>query len=358
MGRIGINYSDVSKAINKLQGEQKKPTVDNIRLVLCTGSKSTIAKFLREWKAKNSIHGDESAEIPIELINLVKNLWHHLQDKAEKKSTEYQQQADMRVAEIKQQLKQLQDDNSQAQTQIHNLDEKCHIQAKEAHQLQNQLNSEQNEKTKMIEQIKSLELRHQENQDEKDKLLQFLNHLQDNLEHYQSTTQQLRQEQNLLLDKQRNEYDHKISMLHSEITTINNEKSEIKIKHNYNGKILCDLQQEYDAISKQYQKLSKENQRLSIAHEVQQKEYSQLMTKHQHRSDELNSKFNLSLELQIKLDESKKEIEALNEVLLNANNKIDLLRSEKNDIAHERSHLEGELKQMTAALARNQSVAA
>jgi len=41
MGRIGITYQDVAKAIPTLQGQQKNPTVDNIRELLGTGSKST-----------------------------------------------------------------------------------------------------------------------------------------------------------------------------------------------------------------------------------------------------------------------------------------------------------------------------
>ena len=53
MARIGITYHDVTRAIATLQTLQKNPTVDHIREILGTGSKSTIARFLREWKAKH-----------------------------------------------------------------------------------------------------------------------------------------------------------------------------------------------------------------------------------------------------------------------------------------------------------------
>jgi len=58
MGRVGITYEEVAKAIVRLQKDGIKPTVSDIRAILGTGSRTTILGHLRAWK--NSREGQES----------------------------------------------------------------------------------------------------------------------------------------------------------------------------------------------------------------------------------------------------------------------------------------------------------
>ncbi len=83
MGRIGISYQDVSTAILKLQAGGKAPTVDNIRGVLKTGSKSTIARLLREWKQKQGLLPPYDGNLPTELLTILKELWLKVQSRTE-----------------------------------------------------------------------------------------------------------------------------------------------------------------------------------------------------------------------------------------------------------------------------------
>src|SRR5437868_11897316 len=90
MARAGILYSHVAQAAAKLATEGKNPTVDNVREALgSTGSKSTIAPFLKRWKAE---HEDvvlaQDAGVPRELLQVVKGLYESLQQDAEKKVNE------------------------------------------------------------------------------------------------------------------------------------------------------------------------------------------------------------------------------------------------------------------------------
>ncbi len=95
------NYlSRGSKPVTELQGKQKNPTVDNIRENLGTGSKSTIARLLREWKAKNGLQNDDDGSISSELLSIVKVLWDRLQDKADNKASEYLRESDAKVTQI------------------------------------------------------------------------------------------------------------------------------------------------------------------------------------------------------------------------------------------------------------------
>jgi hypothetical protein len=52
MARPGINYHDVADAAQQLTGQGKNPTIEGIRAFLGTGSSSTIAPHLRDWKSK------------------------------------------------------------------------------------------------------------------------------------------------------------------------------------------------------------------------------------------------------------------------------------------------------------------
>lgn len=54
MGRLGVTYEAVKKVAVKLVDLNKNPTVDNIRLELGTGSKTTILSHLRKWHTESS----------------------------------------------------------------------------------------------------------------------------------------------------------------------------------------------------------------------------------------------------------------------------------------------------------------
>lgn len=71
MSRTGITYQEVANAAIQLQGQNENPTVDRVREILETGSKSTIARYLKEWKSQSrQING---SDVPGELISIVKD---------------------------------------------------------------------------------------------------------------------------------------------------------------------------------------------------------------------------------------------------------------------------------------------
>src|SRR5438552_1528065 len=115
MGRIGISYQDVAKAISTLQSLQKNPTVDHIREVMGTGSKSTIARFLREWKAKHGLHNDDGATLPSDLLSIVNSLWNAIQEKADNQAAEHQKETDEKTAQLQAQVSQIRQRESDLQ---------------------------------------------------------------------------------------------------------------------------------------------------------------------------------------------------------------------------------------------------
>ncbi len=84
MARAGILYSDVVRAATELLAAGKTVTVDNVRKAMGdTGSKSTIAPYLKQWK--ESQEGEarlQQARLPEGLLNQVKALYATLQEDA------------------------------------------------------------------------------------------------------------------------------------------------------------------------------------------------------------------------------------------------------------------------------------
>lgn len=110
MARAGILYSDVAKAATKLIEEGKNPTVDSVRNALGgTGSKSTIAPFLKRWKAEHQGEiAQAEAGLPPTLLAAIKGLHQHMQAEfAEQLEQAKQQQAEAlrAAAEREQQLR-------------------------------------------------------------------------------------------------------------------------------------------------------------------------------------------------------------------------------------------------------------
>lgn len=74
MARHGITYNDVAKAAMHSLKTNKTPTVDGIRIILGTGSKTTITKHLKEWKIIHSdILGLETHEIVMHRIYAIQD---------------------------------------------------------------------------------------------------------------------------------------------------------------------------------------------------------------------------------------------------------------------------------------------
>jgi chromosome segregation ATPase len=82
MARPGVVYSEIARAATQLVAQGKNPTVEQVRLILGTGSSTTIANHLRQWKANQTSTTLISAKenIPNELIAILKGLWEKVID--------------------------------------------------------------------------------------------------------------------------------------------------------------------------------------------------------------------------------------------------------------------------------------
>jgi hypothetical protein len=104
MARIGITSLDVEKAALQLQGQGKLPTIDRVRELLSTGSKTTITEHLKRWKAKQI---DSQGKLPQELSALVIGLWKRLQAQADERISNLQTSYDDEIKALQQSLRKL-----------------------------------------------------------------------------------------------------------------------------------------------------------------------------------------------------------------------------------------------------------
>lgn len=247
---------------------------------------------------------------------------------------------------MQQQLNEYKKSQSDSQNKIHTLEEQNHLKNEENNALKQTLSSEQHEKIKIIERTSNLEARHQENQAENTRLHQHLKHLQENLEHYQAATQSLRQEQTLLIEKQKSEYDQQLSQLRSQLELMTIEKSNHQAQCAQLNKINETLHAEHKTLVLQNKEIEQKYSLLKITGDKIQKDYEQLSQAHKNQSLNLENINHIVIEFQLKLKSCDEKIALLESELSGANNKIHNLRHEHQFTLQEKANLEGQLKQL------------
>lgn len=87
MARSGILYSDVARAADELAAKGQATTVDNVRKMMGdTGSKSTIAPMLKQWKEANQdVVLAANSGLPEPILNAVRGVYTMLQSECEKR---------------------------------------------------------------------------------------------------------------------------------------------------------------------------------------------------------------------------------------------------------------------------------
>lgn len=345
MSRIGINYLDVTTAISKLQVQSKAITGDNIREVLGTGSKSTITQYLREWKQQQGLSIGDSASLPTELLTAVKELWSRLQTKADNTIDSYREECDTALREVQQQLNQYKTQDTEWQGRVHVLEEKLHHYGEDNKRLNTAFIAEQQEKIKAVERVESLQSRHQESEAEKERLHQLLKHVQANLEHYQTATQQLRQEQDMVMEKQRATYEQKLLQLQQRVELVMRERTFLEAHSSSLDKDYGLLIAKHTALETQTQELQKKNSEWELSCAKISQSYECVSQEFSTQGQALEVKNRELIECQFRTRLAEDNIESLQKALSAAENKIAALRDDYLFVAQEKVNLEGQVKQ-------------
>jgi chromosome segregation ATPase len=339
MGRAGVTLQEVEKAILQLQGRGKNPSVDAVSEVIGTGSKSTIAQHLRDWKAHQS---QSSGKLPQDLLALVRGLWERLNLQADQRITEIETANCQQFQELKQTLTKLHQDYAHLQKQFHHSEETRVTEQTAKEKFEKELAKEQQEHTKLLERHQASVRQLEDYKSENARLHQLANNIQANLEHYQNAMQQLRIEQNLAVEKQQIQFQQEAAELQRELILLRNQLKEYdqQIAHN-NAELkqLHSLHQQHEKIKNEIQDYS--HQLILIKERCEQYQH-QLKVVNNDVANKNRHIIECEKQMAILADHNNQ----LQKQLSTAEDKIELLRQEKLFLAQEKSELKGHLDQL------------
>lgn len=350
MSRIGVTYLDVANAIPKLQTQGKAITGDNVRAELGTGSKSTITRLLREWKQQQGLPMDDDGSLPSELLSTVKGLWQLLQAKADDTIDSHQQECDSALSAIQQQLIQYKAKDTDWQGRVHVLEEKLHQQNEENKRLNASLIAEQQEKIKARGRIETLQVRYQDSQSENERLHQLLKHVQANLEHYQAEAQKLRLEQEIIVERQRVDYEHRLLQFQQQIEVMIREKTFLEARcagldKNYSASLVRET-----AVTEGAEQLRQKYVILEANHDTLKQNLREVSEELIAQRQALETKNRELIEGQLKLSMAEDKASSFQKALAAAEDKVVVLRADYLFLSQEKSNLEKQLIQLQEIL--------
>jgi len=199
MGRIGIGYEDVAEAALQLQSQGKIPTVDAVRNILNTGSKTTINQHLKQWKAEqNAVDG----ELPSELLTVVNGLWERMQAQSQLAIDAASALHLVESEELQSNLSHSRQALLETERRYEDLDTRYQAECKRADNLETQYRQVSQELLKLQERHDASQNQLTDAKVENARLHQLASQIQTNLEHYQQAIEKQRIEQALEAEKQ------------------------------------------------------------------------------------------------------------------------------------------------------------
>jgi chromosome segregation ATPase len=348
MARPGVTYSEVVNAITQIIGQGKNPTVEQVRFNLGTGSSTTIANHLRQWKAnqESTTLIATKENIPSELVAVMKGLWERVVDHSQEKITALEVNHQEITEELQQELEKYKANNQRWQkmhdqwhtekAQLAN-DKLALEQALEFIQKENA--SLQAKQDMLLQQLDDKQVRVEE-------LHRLHSQTQANLEHYREASREQR-----LLDQQ--QYEQQKQQLQFEIKSLNEQlivvrEESFRLQHQCQS-----LQQSHQALQVHNEQTVYQLEQVTISLGETEKAKNEYLHVSQHWQQQyaelqkiLNDKTNQLIDVQ---SETKSLLQQLKEVKSNLSDSQDqnkLLSHERWVLAQEKAQFEGQLKQM------------
>ncbi|MBS0288399.1 MAG: DNA-binding protein [Proteobacteria bacterium] len=228
MARIGINYQQVSILAQELMASGQQPTVERIRARLKTGSHSTIARYLRDWRVQQE-KPLVSKEIPVELIALLKGLWERVMQEAQEKIEIISQNCNHALQQNQDLINNLEGDNDKKKQDLVLLEEKCDVLTQEKLTLDQNLIQLQTQIAALQAKEQGLTIQLADKQSYIETLNQQHQQTQANLEHYRTASLEERQMERLRFEQQQHELRQSLSLLKQENDIQKQQKNDLEI---------------------------------------------------------------------------------------------------------------------------------
>ncbi|MBY0378080.1 MAG: DNA-binding protein [Gammaproteobacteria bacterium] len=351
MSRSGISYHEVARAAEQLIASGHEPTIERCRIILKTGSNSTIAGHLRVWRDKQEITQQIASKehLPEELVGLLKGLWERVMSQAESQIATIQGTAIQTSAELNRMIEEQQKENNRLLQSEAELKQSVYALTQEKAVLEQMLSPTKTTIAILESQIVGLEQKLNEKDLRIDELHKQNQQIQTNLEYYRAAMVEQRQADNLRNEEERRRLEKDIADLKLANKTLDQEKNDldkkfIKLQHESDSLLL-----QNDSNRQGYENIGIELNKTKLLLAQKGENCQHWEEKHETLSVESKTQIEKIMVLQA-------EIAVLNEQLSMVKSQLDetvgqnkLLANEKWILGQEKAQLAGELKQLHQA---------
>lgn len=344
MARPGITYTEIAEAAAELEAKGMAATVDSVRAHVGTGSRTTIANHLRNWKSHQS-RSDVSG-VPQELVTMLKSLWERVQNLANLRVEEMDKDTKERVEQIQQLLDQEKKEVGTLQTKIRQLEEQNHEQKYVNEKLKEEIELFKQEKGKLETQLVSIKEQLEEQKDENSKLHKINHRIQDNLEHYQAEVIKQRQESELALEKQRVEFTTENQFLKQSLQDQINTNHQVMIENKHLSEQVVELKATLKNVTEENAEIKLKFHASIIELRNLQSKYDFLEKEAIVDKHELKGKIAIINDLENKSAILSDQVKKLDQSVEQSEHIITLLRSEKLDLVQEQAVIKEQMKQL------------
>lgn len=348
MARLGVTYQDVVNAANHLLGQGKQPTIELIRHFLGTGSSTTIANHLRQWRAEQDGTAAlaQKENLPQEMINVMKGLWAQVLQQAQDKITVLEANHQQILGETQQELQKYKANNQRWQQLFNQWTQEKEKMLAEKLTLEQAIEFIQKEKTAFQSRMDAQSEQLREKGERIDELHRLHTQVQMNLEHFREATREQRMIEQQQFEQQKQEFQLEAKSLKDQLVIMRDKVLTSQQQHQ-------SLQQAYTSLVAAQAKLEEKSDRQQqqiIELEKLKNEFQQTAA---HWETQCRKAQEIQDEKTIKLIDSQAEVKALAQQLSDAKQQLrdaidqnKFIAQEKWELAQEKAQMEGQMKQM------------
>ncbi len=341
MARPGVTYAEIAEAASHLVGQGKNPTIEQIRLFLGTGSSTTIANHLKQWKDQQQGTSLLAAKenIPAELIEIVKGLWGRLMELSQSKILEAETRHATTISDLEQVAEKYKVNNQRWQQLFNQWQQEKEKISNDKISLEQTVTLLQKDRASLKVALASHERQIEEKQHRITELHQLHKQAQENLEHYRA--QRLAEQQ---------QFEQQRIALQNDIQKLNDHLQEINDKSILTQQQLSSIQHKYHDLESQYSQQSAhlEQQKAQITKLEKKLHEEQHANQHWQQQHQIAQKIAdektlMQIELQTELKVITTQLNEAKHFVKELQEQNKSLANEKWTLAKEKAKLEGQL---------------
>ena len=342
MARPGVTYCDISRAAEAVKARGSEPTIDRVREQLGTGSKSTIAPLLKQWR-NNAALNESDAGLPSDLISAVKSLRDRIQKASEEAVEQAKQDYQSQLQTLEHTLADTQKELSETLGRERILNQQVTDLEANSRKLNGELNGLESRFAETESERNALQTRVQELKETVSELKGENRAVRDHFEHYQQRTAEDRRLERDQFQSQLRQLQSQAESLTEQLTHSQNEKAGYRVR--------------YETAQEQAEKVAYENQELRHRLESFSSTIKKLESDCSIKDKEIvESERNIS-QLAVEVRGLKEQLarksvtlESFETDLRKIREYADHLEAENKEIAEEKAVLQGRLVQLQASL--------